>query len=65
MSKQQKLMSDKATLSLHKLPVELVYCILDNLNPLTILLSVRNVCKRLNAIIDTYTPYKVNSVVLY
>jgi hypothetical protein len=42
------------------LPVELVYRILDKLNQLTILLSVRNVCARLNVITDTYYRYQVN-----
>ncbi len=46
--------------SLHTLPVELVYRILDNLNEKTIFLSLRNVCTRLNTIIDTYNPYQVN-----
>jgi hypothetical protein len=48
------------TLSLHTLPVELVYRILDNLEELTILLSLRNVCTRLNDITDTYQRYQVN-----
>jgi hypothetical protein len=48
------------TLSLHTLPVELVYRILDNLEELTILLSLRNVCARLNDITDTYQRYQVN-----
>jgi len=52
-------MSNKMTLSLHTLPVELVYRILDNLNDLTIFMSCRNVCTRLNAITDTYYPYQV------
>ncbi len=42
------------------LPVELVYRILDNLNDQTIFLSLINVCTRLNTIINTYYPYKVN-----
>jgi hypothetical protein len=53
-------MSDKVTPSLITLPIELVYRILDNLNGLTILFSVRNVCTRLNAIIDTYNERQVN-----
>jgi len=53
-------MSGKVTLSLLTLPVEIVYRILDNLERLEILLSVRNVCTRLNAITDTYHPYQVN-----
>jgi hypothetical protein len=58
-SNKQKLMSEKLTLSLHTLPVELVYSILDHLDPFTILVSVRNVCLRLDAITDGYTPYQV------
>ena len=46
--------------SLPTLPVHLVYCILDNLRPVDILMSVCNVCTRLNSIIDSYRPYQVN-----
>jgi len=42
------------------LPVKLLYRILDNLDQLTILLSLRNVCIRVNTIIDTYHRYQVN-----
>lgn len=52
-------MSDKIIPSLHTLPVEIIYLILDNLDGLAILLSFHNVCSRLNAIIDTYHPYQV------
>ena len=45
--------------SLPTLPVHLVYCILDNLQPVDILMSVCNVCTRLNSIIDSYRPYQV------
>jgi hypothetical protein len=45
--------------SLLTLPVETVYRILDNLDELTILCSVRDVCTRLNLITDTYHRYKV------
>ncbi len=45
--------------SLHTLPVELVYRILDNLNNKTIFLSLSSVCTRLNTIINTYHPYQV------
>ncbi|CAF4224913.1 unnamed protein product [Rotaria sp. Silwood2] len=51
-------MSNRIILSLHTLPIELVYRILDNLIPLDILLSVYNVCTRLDFIIDTYHRYK-------
>jgi hypothetical protein len=47
------------TPSLLTLPVELVYRILDNLEELTILLSCRDICARLNAITDTYYRYQV------
>jgi hypothetical protein len=53
-------MSGKVVPSLLTLPVEIVYRILDNLNELDILLSVRDVCTRLNAITDTYHRYQVN-----
>jgi hypothetical protein len=52
-------MSNNMPLSLHTLPVELVYRILDSLDDATIFLSCRNVCTRLNAIIDTYKRYQV------
>ncbi len=55
-------MSNKVLPSLLTLPIELVYCILDNLDQLTILLSLRNVCIKLNAIIDTYHRYQVNFI---
>jgi hypothetical protein len=58
--KEAPSMSGKVTLSLLTLPVEIVYRILDNLERLEILLSVRNVCTRLNAITDIYHPYQVN-----
>ncbi|CAM4791490.1 unnamed protein product [Rotaria magnacalcarata] len=45
-------------LSLVSLPIELVHRILDNLDDLTILMSLRNVCSRLNLIIDTYHRYQ-------
>jgi hypothetical protein len=42
------------------LPVELVQCILDKLDLLTILLSFRNVCQRFNSILENYNRYKVS-----
>ena len=45
------------------LPIESIYRILDHLDPADILLSVRDVRSRLNAITDTYHPYKVNAVI--
>lgn len=52
-------MSASVALSLHTLPVELVYRILDNLNQLTIFFSLGGVCARLNTIIASYHPYRV------
>ncbi|CAF3343663.1 unnamed protein product [Rotaria sp. Silwood1] len=51
-------MSDKVRSSLLALPVGLVYRILDKLDELTILCSVRNVCTQLNEITDTYDRYQ-------
>jgi hypothetical protein len=58
-SKQTPAMSTQMTLSLHTLPVELVYRILDNLDDKTIFMSCSNVCARLNAITGTYHRYQV------
>jgi hypothetical protein len=52
-------MASKMTPSLHQLPVELVYSILDNLDEKSIFLSSRNVCTRLNNVIDQYPRYQV------
>jgi len=46
-------------LSLHTLPVELVYRIFDNLDRKTLFLSCRGVCARLNDITDAYHRYQV------
>jgi hypothetical protein len=53
-------MSDKFVPSLRTLPVELVYRILDHLTEDTILWSMRNICTRINAIVDSYHRYQVN-----
>jgi hypothetical protein len=58
-SKKTTSTSNKMPLSLHTLPVEMVYRILDNLDDLTIFVSCRNVCTRLNTIRDTYHRYQV------
>jgi hypothetical protein len=52
--------NNNTTPSLLTLPVELVYRILDKLDQLSILLSVQNVCVRLNTIANTYHRYQVN-----
>ena len=53
-------MSDAATLSLHTLPVEIVYRILDKLDQFTMFVSCHSVCVKLNAITDSYHRYQVN-----
>jgi len=47
-------MPTQSILSLHTLPVELVYRILDKLDVLTIFWSLQSVCQRLNTILNTY-----------
>ena len=51
----------KMSPSLHTLPVDIVYRILDDVNDLTLFTSCQNVCKKLNSIIDTYHRYQVRS----
>ena len=58
-SKEMTSASTKMVLSLHTLPIHLVYRILDNLDNFTILVSCRGVCTRLNDITDTYKRYQV------
>ncbi|CAF1552603.1 unnamed protein product [Adineta ricciae] len=41
------------------LPFEFIYRILDHLDDEALIFSARNVCKRLNLILDTYYPYQV------
>lgn len=53
-------MPDKINGSFVTLSIELVYRILDKLDKVTLLCSVRNVCTRLNAIIETYDRFKVS-----
>ena len=47
-------MTDRSTVNLHTLPVEIVYRVLDHLTTFNILWSMRNVCTRIDAILDTY-----------
>ena len=49
-------------ISFHTLPIEIIYRVLDHLNEINILWSARNICIRLNRIIDTYDRYKVNII---
>ncbi len=53
-------MFGEAIPSLLTLPVELVYRILDQFEPLEILLSFRDVSAHLNLITDTYHQYQVD-----
>lgn len=46
---------------LSKLPIEIVYRILNKFDTLTILCSCLNACQRLNTIIETYQRYRVDS----
>lgn len=51
----------KKPLSLHTIPIETIYRILDNLSQLDILLSMQNVCTRFDAILNVYYRYQVNA----
>ncbi|CAF3033810.1 unnamed protein product [Rotaria sp. Silwood2] len=46
--------------SLLSLPVEILYRILDHLDAHFILISLRSLCKRLQAVVDTYDRYELN-----
>ncbi len=46
-------------LSLHKLPVYIIYQILDHLEDKTLFLSIYDVCQYLNAVINSYDRFKV------
>ncbi|CAF4068468.1 unnamed protein product, partial [Rotaria sp. Silwood2] len=51
-------MPDKVPASLLVLPVKLVYRILNNLDDLTMCCLARNICQRLNVIMDIYQRYQ-------
>ena len=53
-------MSSDSTSSLIALPIELIYHILNPLEPKDLFLAIRNVSQRLDSITDTYRPYQVN-----
>jgi hypothetical protein len=59
-SNQQSAMSRTDSVTLSTLPVEILHQIFDNLNGTTVLLSVRNVCQRLRATVDTYNRYELD-----
>lgn len=48
------------TLSLHTLPIEIVYRIYDYLDEKNLLLTISNICQRLNAILNAYRRFQVN-----
>ena len=56
-------MSPSLNPSLHTLPIECVCRILDHLRPLDLVVSMRSVCSRLDAITNTYQPYAVSIVI--
>ncbi len=60
-------MSSNFIPTLLTVPIELVYRIFDHLDILTIFLSLRNVCTRLNSITECYHRYKVKlqKILLY
>jgi len=49
------------SLSLHTLPLEIIYHILDKLDDKSLFLSMRNVCQHLNLIIDSYHRYQITT----
>lgn len=55
-------MSGDSTAPIMNLPIELVYRILNHLDPLEIMLSASGVCTKLDQIIDTYQPYQVRFI---
>ncbi|CAF4871098.1 unnamed protein product [Rotaria socialis] len=55
---QTKIMTHQDSASLLTLPVELIHMIFDNLSDFTIICSLRQVCTRLNSIMDAYPGYQ-------
>jgi hypothetical protein len=58
-------MADNVTLSLLTIPTELIYHILDEIDILTIEISVRNVCTQLRMIVNKYRQCQVISNFYY
>jgi len=48
-------------LSIHALPIDIVYRIFDHLNEKDLFISINNVNQRLNAILNSYQRFQVNS----
>ena len=51
---------EKTHLPLHKLPVYIIYQILDHLEDKALFISIYDVCQYLNAVINSYDRFKVN-----
>jgi len=58
-SQETTSITNQMALSLHTLPVELVYRIFDNLDDKALFLSCRGISARLNDILDTYHRHQV------
>ena len=63
-SNKQSMMSRTDSATLSNLPVEIIHRIFDILDGTTVLLSVRNVCRRLRATVDTYHRYELDLTAL-
>jgi len=48
------------SLSIHALPIDMIYRIFDHLNEKDLFMSTNNVNQRLNAILNSYQPFRVN-----
>ena len=48
------------SLSLHTLPIDIIYRIFDHLSEKQLFMSINNVSQRLNVILDSYQPFNVN-----
>jgi len=48
------------SLSLHALPIDIIYRIFDHLSEKQLFMSINNVSQRLNVILDSYQPFNVN-----
>ena len=57
-------MADKVDPSFHTLPGELVHRILNLLDDFNVFYTVRNVCQRLDTIVDGYRRYQVDAYVM-
>lgn len=53
-------MSGQPDFALHMLPLELFYRILSHLEIFDVFVSLNGICRRLDQMIDSYTPYQVD-----